>query len=98
MDLSKTPALAPPPGVTSNFVNPESRGNLILAFGVLSLALMIPFVTVRFCTKIWITRTLGADDGEYFMIQFGIYRLLINVSCLFNCNGSFKRLLECAVV
>lgn len=62
-ELYEIPALPPPPGVVSNFVNPETRSPLVIAITVICLALMWPIFVLRIYTKIWLTRNFGWDDG-----------------------------------
>lgn len=59
---SLTPASPPPPGVTSNFENPESlvRVNYI-AMGV-AIPLTTVFFTLRAYTRIWIKQTWIFED------------------------------------
>lgn len=61
-DLSKIPAMKPPPGVTPNFINPPSIGNTIIVVNVVFLTLMLGFVILRIYTKGVLTRSLGWDD------------------------------------
>ena len=51
MNLTETPALMPPPGVTSNFVNPTSLGPVTNTFLGVSLALTAVFIALRMVTK-----------------------------------------------
>ena len=60
--LAKTPALAPPPGVVPNFIDPYNQGPILLVIGSILLALMMILVTVRAYTKIFIQRKLSWDD------------------------------------
>lgn len=63
-DPSNTPALAPPPGVTSNFVNPES----LLTYVIVTIALCLTLTTVtiglRIFTKVHIAKAMHWDDCE----------------------------------
>ena len=61
VDIWKTPMLPPPPGVTSNFVNPESRGHLIQAGMYSVLAIMLVSLVLRIYTRLRL-RALGLDD------------------------------------
>ena len=51
ISLAETPALMPPPGVTSNFVNPTSLGPVTNALLGVSLALTAVFIALRMVTK-----------------------------------------------
>jgi hypothetical protein len=60
-----TPAIPPPPGVTSNFDDPESRAwlprNLMIAF----ITLMVVTIALRLLARFKIKQRLGADDCEF---------------------------------
>ena len=62
MSLATLPALSLPPGVKSNFENPESRGYVLIAVGSPLLAIMVIFLAIRFYTKLRITRSATWDD------------------------------------
>lgn len=62
-DPSLTPLLPPPPGVTSNFVNPVSRAPAVLAANAVVTAVMLLFVLARLFAKFAYARSqLGWDD------------------------------------
>ena len=63
--LYQFPALAPPPGITSNFVNPQSQTLGVIIASTICLVLIIPIFFLRFYTNIWIKGSLKADDGEH---------------------------------
>lgn len=63
-DLTKIPALNPPPGVTPDFANPATRANLTLISCAGIVAVMILFVMLRMYTKIYVIQTTGWDDCE----------------------------------
>ena len=58
------PALLPPPGITSNFVDPTSRGKDLVITSALCIPLMVVCVAVRFYTKLRIKHVWGWDDCE----------------------------------
>ena len=60
--LANEPALAPPPGVVPNFVNPYNQGPILLVIGSILIVLMAVLVSVRAYTKIYIQRKLAWDD------------------------------------
>ena len=60
--LAKIPALQPPDGVTSNFVDPESRAGIFRAVAYTSLSIMMVFLLLRIYTRAVVNRTFGADD------------------------------------
>lgn len=62
IDPSAIPAAAPPPGVTSNFVNPESLASTTMGIGICMLVLTAFVVTVRLFSNYKAARGLGWDD------------------------------------
>ena len=64
IDLSKIPVMKPPPGMTSNFINPPSIGNTIIIVTVIFVTLMLGFVVVRIYTRGFLNRSFGLDDCE----------------------------------
>ncbi len=63
-DLSQVPGLAPPPGVIPNFVDPYTRGPLLLALTTVAMGIMYVFVTARLYCKFYVQRKLSWDDCE----------------------------------
>ena len=61
--MENYPAAPPPPGVTPNFVDPETRAPAVIAVSAVCLGLMWPVLTTRLYSKAWILRTFGWDDG-----------------------------------
>ena len=62
---SGLPGLLPPPGVISNFVNPESQGGTYTGVATAIIVTMILLVTNRQYTKYFIIQRLGWDDCRY---------------------------------
>lgn len=62
--LEHIPALPPPPGVQSNFENPETREGLAKIIVSLTYGLMLIFLAMRIYTRVRITNSLGIDDCE----------------------------------
>lgn len=62
LDLSKVPALAPPAGVVSNFINPPTRGPLLVDLCAAALGFMYLFVGARLYSKFRIYRKVTWDD------------------------------------
>ncbi|MCJ1315795.1 hypothetical protein MMC15_001115 [Xylographa vitiligo] len=71
MDLSMIPALAPPPGTTSNFVNPPSLATSTIVCSTIFLALATAFVLVRLYANFRITHSIGWDDGAATLALLG---------------------------
>lgn len=83
MDLSKLdpemlmhiPVHPPPPGVTSNFIDPLSRAyQTRIAIGVM-LALMVPLLFLRLYTRLRVTKTFGLDDCMSFQPDMNVQYL-----------------------
>lgn len=62
--LREYPALRPPPGVMSNFVNPPSYEQTLTVMEGVLVPLMLLAVLVRLYVRAKITRTWGWDDCE----------------------------------
>ena len=60
--LEDIPALPPPPGVVSNFVNPPTLGPTLIAINAVFLPLTMIAVTIRIYVKGHIIRAIGWDD------------------------------------
>ncbi|KAL6718611.1 hypothetical protein ACLMJK_002845 [Lecanora helva] len=60
--LYQVPALAPPPGVRPNFVNPQSQALMVVIASIICFALIIPISLLRFYTNLWIKKSVKADD------------------------------------
>lgn len=63
--LTHFPALAPPAGVTPNFVNPQSQALMVVVTSILCLVLIIIISLLRFYTNLWIKKSIKADDSMY---------------------------------
>lgn len=63
-DLQMTPLMPPPPGLQSNFVNPDDQGVIYIVVGSIGMAFAMIFVSLRFYAKTWVLRSIGWDDGE----------------------------------
>lgn len=61
--------LPPPPGVIPNFVNPYSRGWLIILTIVICLTLTTLLIGIRICTKFLITKSHGWEDCKYIFLS-----------------------------
>ena len=58
------PALPPPPGKHSNFINPEDNSVHILIAAVVAPIVAGIFVAMRLVTRTMLTKMLGCDDCE----------------------------------
>ncbi|KAI9674032.1 MAG: hypothetical protein M1829_003875 [Trizodia sp. TS-e1964] len=59
---TRIPYLVPPPGVKSNFDNPENHILQMHVAGIALLTTTMTFVLLRLCTRAFITRSFGWDD------------------------------------
>lgn len=63
--LANIPAQAPPPGVTSNFINPPSQRTAIIVLQTVFLFLSLSAVSIRVWVRTRIIKLWGAEDSEY---------------------------------
>lgn len=59
-----TPALRPPPGVTSNFDHPESLAHQNIIAICIAIPLATIFFSLRTYTRIWIKKTWIFEDCQ----------------------------------
>lgn len=62
VDWTMIPLMAPPDGVQSNFVNPVTLENEIIAIGTVSSALAVTLLCMRIYSTLKITRSAWYDD------------------------------------
>lgn len=68
--LNRTPVVPPPPGRSSDFINPEDRSyQLIILIAILS-ALVVLLVSLRVYSRLKITHSFNADDCRLFPLLF----------------------------
>ena len=85
VDPAHTPAQAPPPGVSPNFVHPPSQGYILIAVIAICYSLMLPVVALRVYSRNWISGSFGLDDGESSLrVASGLLKL---DSCLHSRGG-----------
>ena len=60
--LDSTPALPPPPGQVSNFVDPPSIGYEVVVSGIITGVFALILVILRFVTKVKIVKHVTLDD------------------------------------
>lgn len=61
----QTPSLAPPPGITPNFIDPPSGAYIVVITTVIFLLLTTPLVCLRVFIRHWINRRLWWDDCKF---------------------------------
>lgn len=72
--LTHFPALAPPAGVTPNFINPQSQDLMVIVTSILCLVSITLISLLRFYTNLWIKKSLKADDSKYQQVRFDAKR------------------------
>ncbi|KAI9642389.1 hypothetical protein NHQ30_009193 [Ciborinia camelliae] len=66
--LAQIPALAPPPGVTSNFVNPASIGGILLAFSCVGIVILVICTSIR----AWVLWSVHPFKWAWSDVAFGL--------------------------
>ncbi|CAG8982005.1 hypothetical protein HYALB_00004874 [Hymenoscyphus albidus] len=61
--LGNTPAITPPPGVVSNFLDPENHGAAQVKATSVMLAVVLVFFLNRVYVKLFLTKKVTWDDG-----------------------------------
>lgn len=64
-DETITPAMAPPAGLTSNFVNPDYTGVKFIAVNCVFLPLAVIALGIRTWTRLFVVRSFRWDDCEF---------------------------------
>ncbi|KAK8080834.1 NAD(P)-binding protein [Apiospora hydei] len=82
--LDHTPARKPPPGVESNFVNPESHSYQLIIVIAVMFTLVVLFTGGRIYTRLRITKSFGADD--YLCIAAAVFVLAGDLTALMMCD------------
>ena len=83
------PLSPPPPGQTSNFENPESRGPAIVVLCCVFMGIMWPIFILRLYSKVWVIRRFGWDDGKPAALP-AIYLLTYYDSLCHHCCGLYR--------
>jgi hypothetical protein len=60
--MANMPAGPPPEGQVSNFINPPSQQNTIIAVSTVLMFLTLAFVSLRLYSTFCITRSTGMED------------------------------------
>lgn len=81
--LKHIPALAPPTGVTPNFVNPQSQASMMVVTSSICLILITILSLLRFYTNLWIKKSVKADDSKFFLLISEERKLRRVVVCAF---------------
>lgn len=63
MDASDDAALAPPPGQTSNFIDPPNDNARAYFAFVFSMVLVLSSVSIRVYTKVFCLKKISYQDG-----------------------------------
>ncbi|MCJ1254826.1 hypothetical protein MMC24_002642 [Lignoscripta atroalba] len=78
--LAGLPAQAPPPGVVPNFIDPYSRGPMLVIVSSILIGLMVLFVAARLYTKLRINRKLKWDDLTCVLAMLGA--ITYTITCI----------------
>jgi hypothetical protein len=60
--LMHIPLMHPPPGMTSNFIDPPTRGKQTQIAIAVTLSFMLPLLILRIRTRLRYQKALGLDD------------------------------------
>ncbi|KAL9049450.1 MAG: hypothetical protein Q9162_007217 [Coniocarpon cinnabarinum] len=78
--LNQLPGLTPPSGVTPNFVDPPSHGDVFIIYASIMLALVLILFSVRIYTKAYIIRKWTWDDLSCSLgVLFTIFNFIVDV-------------------
>lgn len=72
VDIAQVPAGPPPPGITSNFTDPETLRAPVIAVNVILLVVTTTFVGMRIYTRKFLNRILSAEDCRF--LHFDLLR------------------------
>ena len=64
MDPAHTPLSAPPLGLTSNFINPNSKAKAVKSVIIICMIFVFISFAMRMCARLGIKRTFRKDDGK----------------------------------
>lgn len=78
LDPSQIPAMTPPDGVTSNFVDPESRASATRIVICIALALMSLFLVLRVYSRLKTRGTFEVDDCESTILDQTVVEMQVN--------------------
>jgi hypothetical protein len=68
-DQTITPAMPPPAGQTSNFINPDYASTKFIAVNSVFLPLALIALIVRTWTRLFVVRSFRWDDCAYLTFQ-----------------------------
>lgn len=63
------PAMAPPPGETSDFSNPPNENPLAIGVLVTMIVISTFCVLVRLYARVYLLRKVAAEESEYFSLS-----------------------------
>lgn len=85
--MDTTPARPPPPGHSSNFVNPESRSYQLVIVIAVAFALVVLITTTRVYIRLKVTRSFGVDDCKSISTPYLVCDLLTLSRVLYLSGG-----------
>ena len=65
LDYSEIPSQPPPPGITPNFVDPVTNGQITTIVISILLPLMLAIVVLRVYGCLWVNRRFAKSDCKY---------------------------------
>ena len=86
--LDDYPLQPPPPGRSSNFIDPKSRGPVVVAVCYTSISLMWPILLSRLYSKARVIRRVGWDDGKPHLLLVRSMLTCEN-SILYTCRSAY---------
>lgn len=84
------PGLLPPPGVTSNFVDPYNGAKYTVTMVATLLPLATAFVWIRMYTRVCLIRSHGRDDCELSVFYAEETRAIVLISSRYFFHGLGK--------
>ena len=70
VNIHTTPGLEPPPGVTSNLVNPYSIHRYLVATSAICLVISLSAVSARTFTKAYLLKNMQVEDCRFSLCAF----------------------------
>ena len=77
ISLKDIPKMPPPPGQTSNFVNPDNQAELTLIMSSIFIGLVLTFGGIRVYSRAYLARSFTKDDCE--LLGFRAPNDLLNI-------------------
>ncbi|MCJ1307997.1 hypothetical protein MMC25_001647 [Agyrium rufum] len=79
INLTNFPALEPPPNVVPNFIDPYTRGPMLLVLSALAISIMYLFMAARFYSKFLVKNRSTWDDLTCVIAAVGVTGIFIGL-------------------